>query len=129
MAKERAIDLERLREYLEHGRVVPTLADSYPLSRAKDAMRLEASQVPGKVDIRPACGAREGRRQRRTDGYGMTVTVRARTGGACGDCAQLDGGHDAQHPVDLTVPCVRTWMPRFRRGAGSCSTRWRGVGR
>ncbi len=52
MAKERASDLELLSEYLEAGRLVPTLADSYPLDRAKAAMQLlEAGKVRGKVVI------------------------------------------------------------------------------
>jgi NADPH:quinone reductase-like Zn-dependent oxidoreductase len=54
MAKERANDLEQLTEYLEAGRLVPTLADSFPLDRAKAAMQLlEAGKVRGKVVIVP----------------------------------------------------------------------------
>jgi NADPH:quinone reductase-like Zn-dependent oxidoreductase len=54
VAKERASDLERLTGYLEDGRVKPSLARSYPLSQAKDAMRLlELGQVRGKVVVTP----------------------------------------------------------------------------
>ena len=54
MAKERASDLEQLTEHLEAGRVVPALADSYPLDRAKNAMQLlETGRVRGKVVIIP----------------------------------------------------------------------------
>ena len=54
MAKERANDLEQLTEHLEAGRLVPTLADSFPLDRAKAAMQLlEAGKVRGKVVIVP----------------------------------------------------------------------------
>jgi NADPH:quinone reductase-like Zn-dependent oxidoreductase len=54
MAKERASDLEKLTEYLEAGHVVPSLAGSYPLTQAKEAMRLlEAGKVRGKVVIIP----------------------------------------------------------------------------
>jgi NADPH:quinone reductase-like Zn-dependent oxidoreductase len=54
MAKERASDLEQLTEHLEAGRLVPTLAESYPLDQAKTAMQLlEAGKVPGKVVIIP----------------------------------------------------------------------------
>jgi NADPH:quinone reductase-like Zn-dependent oxidoreductase len=54
MAKERANDLEQLTEHLEAGRLVPTLADSFPLDQAKAAMQLlEAGKVRGKVVIVP----------------------------------------------------------------------------
>jgi NADPH:quinone reductase-like Zn-dependent oxidoreductase len=54
MAKERASDLERLTDLIEGGRVVPGLSRTYPLSRARDAMRLlETGQVRGKVAIVP----------------------------------------------------------------------------
>jgi NADPH:quinone reductase-like Zn-dependent oxidoreductase len=61
LAKERASDLEQLTEHLEAGRLVPTLADSYPLERAQDAMRLlEEGKVRGKVVIVPtADGAQD----------------------------------------------------------------------
>jgi NADPH:quinone reductase-like Zn-dependent oxidoreductase len=54
MAKERASDLEQLTEHLEAGRLVPTLAESYPLDQAKTAMQLlEGGKVRGKVVIIP----------------------------------------------------------------------------
>ena len=54
MAKERASDLEVLTEHLQAGQLTPSIADSYPLSRAKDAMRLlEAGKVRGKLAIIP----------------------------------------------------------------------------
>ena len=54
MAKERANDLKQLTEHLEAGRLVPTLADSFPLDQAKAAMQLlEAGKVRGKVVIVP----------------------------------------------------------------------------
>jgi NADPH:quinone reductase-like Zn-dependent oxidoreductase len=53
-AKERASDLELLTEYLEARRVAPSIAESYPLAKAKDAMRLlEAGMVRGKVVLTP----------------------------------------------------------------------------
>ena len=52
MAKERASDLDQLTDFIEDGRVIPAVADSYPLAHAKDAMRLlEAGKVRGKVVI------------------------------------------------------------------------------
>ena len=52
MAKERASDLDILTEHLQAGQLTPTIADSYPLGQAKDAMRLlEAGKVRGKVAI------------------------------------------------------------------------------
>jgi NADPH:quinone reductase-like Zn-dependent oxidoreductase len=54
MAKERAGDLDILTAHLEAGRLAPSIADTYPLARAKDAMRLlEAGRVRGKVVIIP----------------------------------------------------------------------------
>jgi NADPH:quinone reductase-like Zn-dependent oxidoreductase len=54
MAKERATDYELLTEHVEAGRLVPALADSYPLDQAKAAMQLlEAGKVRGKVVILP----------------------------------------------------------------------------
>jgi NADPH:quinone reductase-like Zn-dependent oxidoreductase len=54
MAKERASDLEQLTGHLEAGRLIPTLAASYPLDQAKNAMQLlEAGKVRGKVAIIP----------------------------------------------------------------------------
>jgi NADPH:quinone reductase-like Zn-dependent oxidoreductase len=54
MAKERADDLEQLTEHLKAGRLVPTLADSFPLDQAKAAMQLlETGKVRGKVVIVP----------------------------------------------------------------------------
>ena len=54
MARERASDLEQLTEHLEAGRVIPTLADSYPLDQARTAMELlESGKVRGKVVIIP----------------------------------------------------------------------------
>lgn len=54
IAKERASDLAQLTEHLETGRLVPTLADTYPLDRARTAMELlEAGKVRGKAVIVP----------------------------------------------------------------------------
>jgi NADPH:quinone reductase-like Zn-dependent oxidoreductase len=54
MAKEQASDLEQLTELLETGRLAPTLADSYPLDQAKEAMQLlESGKVCGKLVIVP----------------------------------------------------------------------------
>lgn len=54
MAKERASDLDILTEHLQAGQLTPSIAGSYPLARAKDAMRLlEAGMVSGKVVIVP----------------------------------------------------------------------------
>jgi NADPH:quinone reductase-like Zn-dependent oxidoreductase len=54
MARERASDLEHLTEHLEAGRVIPSLADSYPLDQARTAMELlESGKVRGKVVIIP----------------------------------------------------------------------------
>lgn len=54
MAKERASDLHILTEYLQTGQLRPSIAESYPLAQAKDAMRLlEAGKVRGKVVIIP----------------------------------------------------------------------------
>jgi len=51
-SKERAADLERIRELLESGQVVPSIDRSYPLDRAGEAMHhLETGQVRGKVVI------------------------------------------------------------------------------
>jgi NADPH:quinone reductase-like Zn-dependent oxidoreductase len=51
-SKERAADLERLRELFESGQVVPSIDRSYPLDRVGEAMRhLESGQVRGKVAI------------------------------------------------------------------------------
>jgi NADPH:quinone reductase-like Zn-dependent oxidoreductase len=51
-SKERAADLERLRDLLESGQVVPSIDRSYPLDRVGEAMRhLESGQVRGKVAI------------------------------------------------------------------------------
>lgn len=52
LCKERAIDLERLTDLIEAGRVMPSLDEVYPLDRAPDALRrLEAGRVRGKVAI------------------------------------------------------------------------------
>ena len=52
MSKERATDLHVLTEHLQSGQLTPAIAESYPLARAKDAMRLlEAGKVRGKVAI------------------------------------------------------------------------------
>lgn len=52
MAKERASDLHVLTEHLQTGQLTPSIAESYPLAQAKDAMRLlEAGKVRGKVVI------------------------------------------------------------------------------
>jgi NADPH:quinone reductase-like Zn-dependent oxidoreductase len=54
VAKERASDFQQLTEHLEAGRLVPSLARSFPLSQAQDAMRLlEDGKVRGKVAIIP----------------------------------------------------------------------------
>ena len=54
MAKERASDLEQHSKHIEAGRLVPALADSYPIERTKEAMQLlEAGKVRGKVVIIP----------------------------------------------------------------------------
>jgi len=54
VAKERASDLEELTEHLESGRLVPALAETYPLDQAKAAMQmLETGKVRGKVVIVP----------------------------------------------------------------------------
>ena len=54
MAKERASDLDVLTEHLQAGQLTPSIAESYPLAQAKDAMRLlEAGKVRGKVVIIP----------------------------------------------------------------------------
>jgi NADPH:quinone reductase-like Zn-dependent oxidoreductase len=51
-SKERATDLERIRELLESGQVVPSIDRSYPLDRVGEAIRhLESGQVRGKVVI------------------------------------------------------------------------------
>ena len=51
-SKERASDLERIRELLETGQVVPSIDRSYPLDQAREAMHhLETGQVRGKVVI------------------------------------------------------------------------------
>ena len=52
MAKERAVDYERLTRLIEAGKVTPRLDRSYQLDEAPDAMRLlEHGQVRGKVAI------------------------------------------------------------------------------
>ena len=54
MAKERASNLDVLTEHLQAGQLTPSIAESYPLAQAKDAMRLlEAGKVRGKVVIIP----------------------------------------------------------------------------
>ena len=54
MAKERASNLDILTEHLQRGQLTPSIAESYPLAQAKDAMRLlEAGKVRGKVVIIP----------------------------------------------------------------------------
>ena len=58
MARERASDLEQLTEHLEAGRLTPTLAATYSLEQAKDAMTLlEDGKVRGKVVIVPGHAA------------------------------------------------------------------------
>ncbi|WP_256796263.1 NAD(P)-dependent alcohol dehydrogenase [Terrabacter sp. Ter38] len=55
MAKERASDYEQLTEHLQAGRLRATLADTYSLDRAKDAVtQLEEGKVRGKVVIVPS---------------------------------------------------------------------------
>lgn len=52
MAKERASDLNQLTDLIEDARVIPMVADSYPLAHTKDAMRLlQAGKVRGKIVI------------------------------------------------------------------------------
>ena len=54
MAKERASNLDVLTEHIQAGQLTPSIAASYPLAQAKDAMRLlEAGMVRGKVVIIP----------------------------------------------------------------------------
>jgi NADPH:quinone reductase-like Zn-dependent oxidoreductase len=54
MAKERASNLDVLTEHLQAGQLTPSIAESYSLAQAKDAMRLlEAGMVRGKVVIIP----------------------------------------------------------------------------
>jgi NADPH:quinone reductase-like Zn-dependent oxidoreductase len=54
MAKERASNLDVLTEHIQAGQLTPSIAESYPLAQAKDAMRLlEAGMVRGKVVIIP----------------------------------------------------------------------------
>ena len=54
MAKERASNLDVLTEHIQAGQLTPSIAASYPLAQAKDAMRLlEAGKVRGKVVIIP----------------------------------------------------------------------------
>jgi NADPH:quinone reductase-like Zn-dependent oxidoreductase len=54
MAKERASNLDVLTAHLQAGQLTPSIAESYPLAQAKDAMRLlEAGKVRGKVAIIP----------------------------------------------------------------------------
>ena len=51
-SKERAADLERLRDLIEAGHVTPHVDRTYPLDRAADAMRqLVAGEVRGKLAI------------------------------------------------------------------------------
>lgn len=52
IAKERASDLQRLKDLLLSGRVVPSLDTTYPFNRVPDAMHhLGAGEVRGKVAI------------------------------------------------------------------------------
>jgi NADPH:quinone reductase-like Zn-dependent oxidoreductase len=52
IAKERASDLERLREHLEAGTVTPSIGRTYPLDGVPEAMaHLESGQVRGKAAI------------------------------------------------------------------------------
>jgi len=68
LAKERASDLEQLTEHLEAGRITPTLADTYSLEQAQDAMTLlEDGKVRGKVVIVPRHAARGDEEPRHTD--------------------------------------------------------------
>jgi NADPH:quinone reductase-like Zn-dependent oxidoreductase len=54
MAKERASDYDQLTEHLQSGRLRATLAYTYSLDRAKDALKLlEDGKVRGKVVIVP----------------------------------------------------------------------------
>ena len=49
---ERSSYLERLTDFIEAGRVTPTIDRTYPLDRAPEAMRhLEAGLARGKVAI------------------------------------------------------------------------------
>jgi NADPH:quinone reductase-like Zn-dependent oxidoreductase len=53
MAKERALDLERLSELVEAGKVAPVIDRVCPLDQVTEAMRdLEAGKIAGKVAIR-----------------------------------------------------------------------------
>jgi NADPH:quinone reductase-like Zn-dependent oxidoreductase len=66
--KENHVDLERLVELIEAGRLTPTIDTTYPLRDAPEAMRhLEAGRARGKIaiavregasdELRPAVGA------------------------------------------------------------------------
>ncbi len=52
VARERAIDLERVTELIVAGKVLPSIDRTYPLEQVPEAMRrLETGQVRGKVAI------------------------------------------------------------------------------
>jgi NADPH:quinone reductase-like Zn-dependent oxidoreductase len=52
VSKERASDLERLTEFIEAGKLTPSIDRTYPLEQTSDAMRhLEAGKVRGKIAI------------------------------------------------------------------------------
>jgi NADPH:quinone reductase-like Zn-dependent oxidoreductase len=52
VAKERSSDLERLTEFIETGKVTPSIDRVYPLAEAPDAMRyLTAGKARGKIAI------------------------------------------------------------------------------
>jgi NADPH:quinone reductase-like Zn-dependent oxidoreductase len=52
LCKERSVDLERLVELIEAGKVTPSIDRTYPLAQAPDAMRhLDAGKARGKVVI------------------------------------------------------------------------------
>jgi NADPH:quinone reductase-like Zn-dependent oxidoreductase len=52
VSRERASDLERLAEFIEAGKLAPSIDHAYPLEQASEAMRhLEAGKVRGKIAI------------------------------------------------------------------------------
>lgn len=52
VAKEQAIDMERLSEFIEAGQLVPAVERTYPLAEAAEAMKaLESGEVRGKIVI------------------------------------------------------------------------------
>jgi NADPH:quinone reductase-like Zn-dependent oxidoreductase len=53
LCKERAVDMERLTDLIEAGKVTPSIDRTYPLDRVPEAIRyLEAGRARGKIAIR-----------------------------------------------------------------------------